>query len=210
MFEFIKIKKAAKEFQSKYNLTDDEMSDICFMKIGERYIGGIKPNVVNLPLYRKITKLDFDLKTKLDQAKGRFEELTRKFSKEEIFNVYRDDCNEDLEGFAYLFQYNSSFVRISFSPGTTNVNEGKWNKVYSYFDAICLYYLLSYYESVVYKKYAILSALQFIAKKGELDFDSSYDELREFVDLRVNRLLSPTGNNQGMEQDWLKASILSI
>ncbi len=210
MFEFIKVKKAAKEFQNKYNLTNDEMSDICFVKLGDRYFGQIKPSVVNFPLYRKITKLDSDLKLKLEQAKVRFEELTSKFSKEEIFNAHRDDCNEDLEEFAYLFQYNSSFVRISFSSGTTNVNGGRWNKAYSYFDAICLYYLLAYYESVAYRKYAIFSALQFIVKKGDLDSNLSYDELREFVDLRVNRLLSPTGNNQVMEQDWLKASILSI
>ena len=211
MFEFIKKKRAAKEFQNKYNLSDNEMLCIVFSKVGEKYHGEIKRNARNLQLYKKITELHSFLEEKLIRAKTKFECLSRKYSKENIFDLYEYECGRDLEEFLYLFQYNSSLVRISYNEeATTEQILLIWDKADTYLDAICLYYLLSLNsDQKEYSKVAVFSSIQFLLKKNMIDFGMGYQDIRSTIIERINRLLSPAGSEKYMENNWYNASIVS-
>ena len=211
MFEFIKKKRAAKEFQTKYNLSDNEMSCIVFSKVGEKYYGEIKRNAWNLQLYKKITELHSFLEEKLIRVKTKFECLSRKYSKENIFDLYEYECGRDLEEFLYLFQYNSSLVRISYNgEATTEQILLIWDKADTYLDAICLYYLLSLNsDQKEYSKVAVFSSIQFLLKKNMIDFGMGYQDIRSTIIERMNRLLSSMGSEKYMENNWYNASILS-
>lgn len=211
MFEFIKKKRAAKEFQNKYNLSDNEMSCIVFSKIGGKYYGEIKRNAWNLQLYKKITELHSFLAEKLIRAKTKFECLSRKYSKENIFDLYEYECGRDLEEFLYLFQYNSSLVRISYNEeATTEQILLIWDKADTYLDAICLYYLLSLNsDQKEYSKVAVFSSIQFLLKKNMIDFGMDYQDVRSTIIEKINRLLSSTGSEKYMENNWYNASIVS-
>ena len=211
MFEFIKKKRAAKEFQNKYNLSDNEMSCIVFSKIGGQYYGEIKRNAWNLQLYKKITELHSFLEEKLIRAKTKFECLSRKYSKENIFDLYEYECGRDLEEFLYLFQYNSSLVRISYNEeATTEQILLIWDKADTYLDAICLYYLLSLNsDQKEYSKVAVFSSIQFLLKKNMIDFGMDYQDVRSTIIEKINRLLSSAGSEKYMENNWYNASIVS-
>ena len=211
MVEFIKKKRAAKEFQNKYNLSDNEMLCIVFSKVGEKYHGEIKRNAWNLQLYKKITELHSFLEEKLIRAKTKFECLSRKYSKENIFDLYEYECGRDLEEFLYLFQYNSSLVRISYNEeATTEQILLIWDKADTYLDAICLYYLLSLNsDQKEYSKVAVFSSIQFLLKKNMIDFGMGYQDIRSTIIERINRLLSPAGSEKYMENNWYNASIVS-
>lgn len=211
MFEFIKKKRAAKEFQNKYNLSDNEMSYIVFSKVREKYHGEIKRNTWNLQLYKKIAELHSFLEEKLIRAKTKFECLSRKYSKENIFDLYEYECGRDLEKFLYLFQYNSSLVRISYNEeATTEQILLIWDKADTYLDAICLYYLLSLNSDLKeYSKVAVFSSIQFLLKKNMIDFGIGYQDIRSTIIERINRLLSSVRSEKYMENNWYNASIVS-
>lgn len=209
MFESIKIKKAAKDFQNKYNLSSDEMSYIYFMKspISNNYIAAINPNVHNPQLYRKINQLNSLLENKLNQAKNKFSDITNMFQKEETFDTYKDECYEELENFLYLFQYNSSKVRISYSAGTSvDIMQQVWNKADIYLDAICLFYLLSLQNELVgYSKTHVFSMLKHILQKEQDLFNRQYEDIYKIVMEKI-KLMSRI--DKGYFNDWNEASII--
>ena len=187
------------------------MSCIVFSKIGGKYYGEIKRNAWNLQLYKKITELHSFLEEKLIRAKTKFECLSRKYSKENIFDLYEYECGRDLEEFLYLFQYNSSLVRISYNEeATTEQILLIWDKADTYLDAICLYYLLSLNsDQKEYSKVAVFSSIQFLLKKNMIDFGMDYQDVRSTIIEKINRLLSSAGSEKYMENNWYNASIVS-
>ena len=62
MFESRKRKKAEEEFQSRYNLTDDDMAQISFVKVPNLVMLGKGPKFVYVP---QLTTDNFDLYKKL-------------------------------------------------------------------------------------------------------------------------------------------------
>lgn len=216
MFESIKIKKAAKEFQAKYNLSDEEMKHIVFHKLPRLfskppikydYVGGLNPHEHNPRLYRKITELHSVLVDKLNHAKDNFFDLTKKFQKADVFDTYKNECYEDLEDFLYLFQYNSSKTRISFSPDTpTEVMLKIWDKADPFLTAICLYYLLSLMDELQeYSKISILSMLKYLIQKDEVDLNKSYEDIRSFV---IEKFRNLSHVDKMLCDDWYNASTL--
>lgn len=210
MFEFIKRKKAAKEFQTKYNLSKAEMSQITFMKapITNEYFGRLNTN--NFDLYKKINRLNSILEKKLNNAKEKFVDLINRFNKEEIFNSYKEACYEDLNDFLYLFSYNSSKIRISYTPDTpAEVIQQVWDKVDLFLDAICAYYLLQLDDELVeYSKVTICAILKLLLQKDKIEFNQNYAEIRSYVIERAkSEALSTTAKY--LSNDWYKASIVN-
>ena len=114
MCKYIGYKKARREYQQKHGLSDEEMTYVSFMKIGKTYRAG----VYDLQVYAKITPLNSELEGKAALFGAKFEELTRKFLREDVFEARKEACADDIRAFLYLFQYNTSHprMRISFMP----------------------------------------------------------------------------------------------
>lgn len=217
MFESRKIKKAAKEFQARYNLTDAEMSQICFVKVPRlfyekgpktEYIGRLATD--NLELYRKINSLNSLLEEKLENAKTKFFELTSKFNKEDIFDRCKEDCYEDLTCFLFRFEKNSDGVRISFATGTpAEVMQKVWDKADLFLDAICTYYLLQLDEELSeYTSLEICAIIKlFLQGKNQIDFNQSYEGIRSFI---INKAKSEGIKTtvRFLIADWNQASII--
>lgn len=213
MFES-KRKKAAKEFQTRYNLTEAEMSQIRFVKVpnfsfvkGPKkvYIGQLTTD--NFDLYKKINPLTPILEEKLNNAKKKFFELTSRFKKEEIFDYYKQACYEDLTDFLFQFKINSDGIRISYAPDTpAEVMQKVWDKADSFLNAICLYYVLNLKDVLEeYSKVSIFSMVRYLIKKEEIDFNKTYDEIRTFI-IEKEKVLSRVIGT--LREDWQKACIV--
>lgn len=216
MCGLIKKKKAAKEFQAKYNLTEVEMSQIRFVKVKNfSFIKGPKTKYIaqqtteNFDLYKKINPLTPFLEEKLNKAKAKFDDLTSKFKKEEIFDRFKEACYADLTDFLYRFVINSRNFRISYAPGTTAEDLQKtWDKADVFLDAICYYYLLQLdSELTAYTKIGICATIKGLLRANQIDLNQSYEEIRSYIIKRAS--------TEGMRnisrfevQDWYDASIM--
>ena len=214
MFES-KRKKAAKEFQARYNLTEAEMSQIRFVKVpnfsfvkGPKkvYIGQLTTD--NFDLYKKINPLTPILEEKLNNAKEKFFDLTSKFNKKEIFDCYKEACYEDLTDFLYQFKMNSNQIRISYAPDTpVEAMQKVWDKADLFLDAICYYYLLRLdSELTEYTKIGICAIIKGLLHANQIDFNQSYEEIRSYI---ISRATTEGMKNTSKYrvQDWYNASI---
>ncbi len=217
MFESIKRKKAAKEFQARYNLTEDEMSQIRFVKVPKLIVLGKGPKTEyiaqqtseNFDLYKKINPLTPFLEEKLNKAKAKFHDLTSKFKKEEIFDRFKEACYADLTDFLYQFVINSRNFRISYAPGTTAEDLQKtWDKADLFLDAICAYYLLQLDGDLAdYTAVEICAIIKLLLQKDKVDFNQSYEEIRSYVIERAKSEGIKT-TAKYLSNDWYQASIM--
>ena len=217
MFESRKRKKAAEEFQARYNLTDDEMSQIRFVKVPKLIVLGKGPKTEyiaqqtteNFDLYKKINPLTPFLEEKLNNAKAKFHDLTSKFKKEKIFDKFKEACYADLTDFLYQFVINSRNLRISYAPGTTAEDLQKaWDKADVFLDAICAYYLLQLDgELVDYTPIQICAILKLLLQKKEIAFNQNYEEVRSYVIEKTKSEGLKTAAKY-LGQDWYRASIM--
>lgn len=150
-------------------------------------------------------KLCPDLEMKLNQVKNKFFDLIVKFSKEEIFSSYKEDFYQDLEAFLLLFQRNSSSIRISFSEGTSSADMRiNWDKADMFLEAIFLYYFLELKEEFIeHSKNLVFEQLRNSLKREEIDWNKSYQDIRNYVIERIKRLPAVVWNYC----DWSNASI---
>lgn len=217
MFESIKEKKAAKEFQARYNLTDNEMSQIRFVKVPKLIVLGKGPKTEyiaqqtteNFALYKKINPLTPFLEEKLNNAKAKFHDLTSKFKKEEIFDRFKEACYADLTDFLYQFKINSEGIRISYAPDTpAEVMQQVWDKADVFLDAVCAYYLLLLDDELVdYTPIEICAILKLLLQKKEIAFNQNYEEVRSYVIERTKAEGLKTAAKY-LSQDWHQASIM--
>ncbi len=218
MFESRKRKKAEEEFQSRYNLTDDEMAQISFVKVPNLVMLGKGPKFVYVPqlttdnfdLYKKINSLTPILEEKLNKAKTKFFDLTNKFNKKEIFDRIKGMCYEDLTDFLYNFRKNSEGIRISYLPDTpAEVRQQVWDKADPFLDAICYYYLLRLdSELPEYTKIGICATIKCLLKANQIDLNQNYDEIRSYIITRAST--EAFRNTSRFEvQDWYNASIMN-
>ena len=169
---------------------------------------GISSENNNPQFAQKPIELYSVLEDKLNQAKNHFSDLISRFSKEETLNVYKDECYADLETFLHLFQNNSSSVRISISEETSSEDMKKiWDKADIFLDAISLYYFLELKDEFIeYSKTSVFDQLKHIIKRNEIDWNKSYQDIRNYVIDRIKRLPDVVWKYC----EWNKASILSV